>query len=1676
MLNDSRLPDLLVEQFRNLRRRLVGVSVAGGIGLTFFLTGVVLAAALLLDLSFDLPTWLRIALLCGVGLVGLGSCLLTVLLPLWRSFRDEELAAIVESVHPGLNERLLSTIELAQARESGEDVGSPLMVNLLLDQTLDFAGRNRFADAIDARRAVRRCWMGAAVVLALILPFLFATNAYAVLISRLFNPWGNYERIQNLVLTVRDADRVAARNEDVKLEVDAAWRLSEGEFPESVWLEWIPRDGSVQRRRLDWNENSRVYSGTLTRIEQSFDYQVFGGGARTKTHHIEVVDRPAVTSFSYDLTPPAYTGEPAEHQDGALGEIMAIEQSRLEFTATLNTPVETVDLLWLDPPAGIAGIGVKPIESLPDGNSVYEKTSLTLSADKVKTTHRLTAAVQGQSGRFVIRATDRHGLSSHLDQLRRLTVIADEAPHIQFADREQHAEARAIDLVEIPVAALDDFGLATVQLHYEVIRGANLTESAQLDVPQAQLGGKGLNHLFKLDLAPLKLTPGMQLTVRARATDERPVPEPNVTWTETRVIRIRQDAKPYGETTVADQQHRTEQVMENLQFELQKQKNEARRLQEEARVAAGENREFDKQQDLEKLDNSMGALAEQMDKLGALMEQQPLFEHLGEQTRKLGDEQIQKAQQKIQQAERKPSAEKQQPLGEAVNELERASQDLQKLQEEYHKLAMLQRDLLELNRLAANTERLADHVDSLLHQHQEMAAQKDPVTAAQQEKWNHDHQQLANEHQQLQQDLDGLLSRRPDLVDAARENLKSNLARLAQQAEELSRKQDQLADATRRQGERQSQEMQGLRQEQSQLQDQMNRLADALRLPQGDQQQVTGNQANKQAREALQKGNKDAAMQQHREAARQLEELANLLDANNRLPQNPGAAAQQLADRQRQIADEVAAMDPQAAPEQRDQAMSALAARQAAVQAAADQLPRGDVINPQRDTAVNKGREAAHSLAHKNQEAAKAQSQEAAQALQKVADVLKRNSELPGEPGARAQQLAQRQQQLAEALQKFDGNTPQEERTRQLDAFADEQAAIQLAGEQIPRSEAIQPDRDNAVNRARDAANSLRGQNVDGAKTPAAEAAKALQEVADVMKKNSALSGKPAEAARQLAERQRQVAEELAKIPADAPAEEQQQKLAGAADEQAALQLAAENLPTTAGTKPASEQAAARSREATQAVRRNDRNGAVERAKQAAEAFEQLANQMQADPGLAEAPMPAAAPTPSAQAAQQARQLAERQRQAAEQLAARDPEPPQGASQPSLAELMNVQEQLAEQARRLEQETRTGAPMNEAAKQQSQQFAQKARQAAEQMQRLNTKEGSEAAAQAAEAAKQAAEALAGDPTDGAPENLKEFAAIAAEEQQRLAEQLRQLAESGNNSRMARELQQNLERQTESLAEQLAQRSDELTAPALDRAPRAEQATRAAAKAAEADAAMQQSLAQMQRADQGMAADSGKQAAEALRQAAREAKDAAEHHNPNNPPKNAVPGEVGQKVARASQHLQAAGQQLSQLGMPQPGQPESESPDGEPMSPGDGPMPQGSPEGEEQLAQGPPSGTGKPSPSQMLRQAAQSLRDAAGDAGVTPNQQPSQQAGQNQADASSTSASSDFGNEALAKLVELETSLGKTSDRNWGQLPGKLQSELMESSSRRADGDYARLIRRYFQEISKTRNPLAEEKE
>jgi len=174
---------------------------------------------------------------------------------------------------------------------------------------------------------------------------------------------------------------------------------------------------------------------------------------------------------------------------------------------------------------------------------------------------------------------------------------------------------------------------------------------------------------------------------------------------------------------------------------------------------------------------------------------------------------------------------------------------------------------------------------------------------------------------------------------------------------------------------------------------------------------------------------------------------------------------------------------------------------------------------------------------------------------------------------------------------------------------------------------------------------------------------------------------------------------------------------------------------------------------------------------------------------------------------------------------------------------------------------------------------------------------------------------------------------------------------------------------------------------------------------------------------------------------------------------------------------------------QPGQPTGNQP-GQPM----GNQP-GQPTANQPGQPGQPAANGQPQSAlaqstKSLQQAAQALAQAAqqlqpsqgqGTPGQgTPSQpggspspagqpNPNQQANTNPSDSSPSFPSTGDGKGATVPvdLKQLDSQLKKLTNRQWGHLPGRLQSEILQAARRKPSSDYAKLIKAYFKEIAKT---------
>jgi hypothetical protein len=90
--------------------------------------------------------------------------------------------------------------------------------------------------------------------------------------------------------------------------------------------------------------------------------------------------------------------------------------------------------------------------------------------------------------------------------------------------------------------------------------------------------------------------------------------------------------------------------------------------------------------------------------------------------------------------------------------------------------------------------------------------------------------------------------------------------------------------------------------------------------------------------------------------------------------------------------------------------------------------------------------------------------------------------------------------------------------------------------------------------------------------------------------------------------------------------------------------------------------------------------------------------------------------------------------------------------------------------------------------------------------------------------------------------------------------------------------------------------------------------------------------------------------------------------------------------------------------------------------------------------------------------------------------PSMPSQQNNSSTAQNSQHNGTGTRQGLSLTDLELHLKELSTRNWGELEGTLQTELQNTSRKRPEGDYARLIKLYFEDISRRQAPAVPQPE
>ncbi|MBL8820525.1 MAG: hypothetical protein JNL58_31165 [Planctomyces sp.] len=744
----------------------------------------------LIDFLIPLPSIVRLILLTGsIGLAA-GVFWKRLVRPLMTPIAREEIGAAVDLAFPGLQERMATMLSLSRDDATRAELGSGVMREHLEEQVRSELSRVSVSKTVHPGTALKRCSIAVLVILIALVPLVVWNSGTNLLLKRMVMPFANLGTGGNFFFEVVDGNRTVATGSDIQFAAIPRWRSGEvGELPLSVIVELKADNGHVDTVAMSFNELDSQFVGELRNAQQSFQYRVSGGGAETEWYQLVVSDPPRVVSAILTETPPAYTARPVETHEGVIGTISVFERSDLQLDLAFSEPVSGLRMVWKDFRPISSEIAVDEFAAEEDQTPVINPglpvpvVPVVVSEDGLTARMQLTAM---GSGRFEFEFQDRDGLGNPEEPERRLAVEEDNPPELRVTGVEDELEIRTSDIAPLDVVVKDDIGLGVLELYVR-----------RNDEAERILAAEGLTagvrewvHQFRLPLADLGASNGDRISFRVRATDERPMPEPNEVWSGGLTVRMNDQAEAIGTVPLREED---QQLLDHLRSIEEELRLDAEKVQE-VRGQLNEQWDDDRKQNVRELVEKQQTQGRELQEVAQDVGEHPLMEDQAKSLMEQAESLRVQIADKLKQAASVERDEAARELQAAAEELTRQREQLHRTIEEIEQRARLEQELTELNRLALDAEELASRSEKLEQDRVEGRPEEGQTQEDFQQELSDRASEIGADSQQLGQNLNALLQRQKELLEAARKAESDKLRALYDKASELAQQQQRIAD------------------------------------------------------------------------------------------------------------------------------------------------------------------------------------------------------------------------------------------------------------------------------------------------------------------------------------------------------------------------------------------------------------------------------------------------------------------------------------------------------------------------------------------------------------------------------------------------------------------------------------------------------------------------------------------------------------------------------------------------------------------------------------------------------------------------------------------------------------------------------------------------------------------
>lgn len=484
----TNLPDSLRAQFAALERALWRKETAIAVSAAVAAVLVSLLLLFISDRIWDTPRGLRLIL--TLGGIGLGGWLVQRWWTLWY-WRRRDLRAfskIVQKHHRRLGDRLLGVVELAEQKELPEGM-SPALCRAAIRQVTEDAAKMDFSEAVDFRPA-RKLMFGLGVIAAMIIVLaMLAPMALGNALKRWLMPASESPRYTFVKWQDVPAELVVPHGESFHYEAQVAYQSF-----------WRPQQ-AVATIGL-YEAKAQVESGTV-----KFDLPPQTAPAELKLRvgdastilRVRPEHRPALRQLTARIELPAYLQQPPIEESALSGKLRVLIDTKVVLSGNISRELKKA---WVQLDRQ------KPLPLEVSGTQ-FHSAPLELA----------------EAQRATFGWTDQLGLTNRSPWLLGIEAITDNAPMVELADLAMDVAILEDEVLRINTTARDDFGVRDLSLAWQLIEGANVTNSPGTQVLRRQTTNtttRQFSETFVFSPSVLNIPADTTAEVRALATDFLP--------------------------------------------------------------------------------------------------------------------------------------------------------------------------------------------------------------------------------------------------------------------------------------------------------------------------------------------------------------------------------------------------------------------------------------------------------------------------------------------------------------------------------------------------------------------------------------------------------------------------------------------------------------------------------------------------------------------------------------------------------------------------------------------------------------------------------------------------------------------------------------------------------------------------------------------------------------------------------------------------------------------------------------------------------------------------------------------------------------------------------------------------------------------------------------------------